>query len=230
MAAVAMITLFASDNPSTQPDTTPRVRVRHIAADAIADDPDLEEMARAHEALRTLVETHPRPEISRDLYRLVDRGEVALNFQDSLTSNAGNFASTILLSSGDRTYLTLAVSPTQLLNGSISHDLQQMIVYHEYIHIRQALDGTVPIWTFIPREATDVTEEYLRYFLRAETEAYEAECLFANEIHSELTLTFCVVYNLYGRQATREAFARELTNRPGWETLAELVMRVAHEP
>lgn len=229
-AAMAVFVLYASDQPTAQPLPAPRVRVRHMTADAVAINPDLDEMARAQEALRVLVTTHPAREIREDLNRLIIEERVMLNFQDILTKNAGNFASTTLLSSGDHTYLTLAVSPTMLLDGSTSHDLQQMIIYHEYIHIRQALDGTVPAWTFAPREAAGITEEYIRYFLAAETEAYEAECLFANEIHSDITLEFCVVYDQHGRQAMREAFAQELTSRPGWEGLAEPVMRIARNP
>ena len=230
VAAVATIVLCASDGSTSQPDSTPRMRIHHRTAASIAADPALEEMARAQEALRLLVQSHPRVEIRRDLNELIEDEVVLLNFQDVLTADHGVFASTMLLPSEDGIILTLAISPTLLLDERESRELQQLVIYHEYIHIRQALDGTVPAWTFAPHGSEDITEEYLRYFLAAEVEAYEAECAFADELHSEETLVLCVIRDQQGRQAMREAFALNLTTGPGWAGVADLVMRVARDP
>ncbi len=228
-AIVAVIMLCASDSSTTWPDPAPRVRLHHRTADSIAADPAYQDMARAQEALRVLIQTHPRIEISRDLNRLIEDEVVVLNFQDSLTGDLGLFASTMLLTTEDGSFLTLSVSPTLLLDES-RHERQQLVIYHEYIHLRQALDGTVPAWTFTPRGAADITEEYLRYFLAAEMEAYEAECDFADEIRSEETLQLCVVRDHLGRQAMREAFAWTLIGDENWREASDLVMRIAREP
>ena len=99
--------------------------------------------ARISLILKDLVETHPSPQISRDLNNLVTSGKVFLNFQPAMSPGA---AATIMWvnTPSHGQVLTLVTPAEWLLDPTTSRELKQLVIFHEYQHLRQQLDQTYP--------------------------------------------------------------------------------------
>jgi len=195
---------------------------------AISQD-ELERMEEALEALRVLVQTHPAPEISHDLNELVETRQVYLNLQDHVVGSDQNIASARYINTPQGVHLTLVVSPRLLLDPDISHEFKQLVIYHEYIHIRQQLTGSTPSWLAIGVPPETLTDDEIRIFIDAEMEAYVAECRLAERIHAIQSFELCVIYGNGGLSAMRAAYSRILAASPGYARVSERVIRIGTE-
>lgn len=182
----------------------PEQDVSSSASDAVrleneVTDPD----PRAQEALRILVQTHPHPDIRNDLNHLIESGEVWLNFQEDVLHDSRAVAAVMAISIPGREgfTLTLSVRPSVLLDNSISLGYKQLVIYHEYIHVRQVREGRVSIAIFIPTRPERVTEAFYREHVPSELEAYERECQLAGNLGIVDQLNLCQEYAQDGRAA-----------------------------
>ena len=192
----------------------------------VSDD-ELEEMSRAQEALRVLVQTHPHPDIRGDLNTLIESGQVYLNFQEHATGE-NSIASARFIRTPEGLILALVVSPRLLLDESRSLALKQLIVYHEYIHIRQQLSGSQPAWLATGFLIENISDEQIRTYIDAEMEAYEAECRFAEQIEATDAFALCQVYSTHGVRALRNALADNIAASPNYRSIAGRVLRIGY--
>jgi hypothetical protein len=225
--AVAIISSRDASKQEARAHSSHRTRPSD-AGNGLSEE-ELETMSRAQEALRVLVLSHPSPEISQDLNRLITNHQVYLNFQDHAVGNEQNIAAARLIRTPQGLLLTLVISPSLLLDPDMSHEFKQLVVYHEYIHIRQQLNRTQPAWLLIGLRPDAATDEHLRIFINAEMEAYEAECRLAEHIGATDAFELCRVYSELGVRAMRIAFTESLAASPTYRNDAARVRRIGRE-
>ncbi len=132
------------------------------------------------QVLRDLVLTHPDRAIRDTLDGLIKSGAILKNYQVARGIAGGTLASVELLNDPDTPEPILRIDPNILLDPQIDRRAKQMFLRHEYVHLRQLIDGRVPRQTFFPR-STDIpwTNDELRSIMIVEWEAYLAEAKFA---------------------------------------------------
>lgn len=178
--------------------------------------------------LKDLVQTHPRKEIREDLDRLIETGEVALNFEE--LARAQNSLATILLlddsSTGRETYV-FNFSAERILDTSASKAFKQLVVFHEWIHLRQQIEQRAPKW--IARGMMPKDKEQVHALFEAEMEAYEAECRLAVELKHSKEFFLCVAYERGGSEKLRSELATQLAVQPAFSLFGITPQELIHE-
>jgi hypothetical protein len=160
--------------------------------------------------LKRLIRSHPHEEIRGYLYRAIEEGTVWLNFQAELLI-PGTISSTALIDiSGKGLTPTLVLNPSELLDTRTSTRKKQLVIYHEYLHLRQLIEKRVPPETFLLRDKNKVmTFEEGKQLFHAELEAYLAECALATVIGAVSEIDLCVAYSR-GLLEMKRVLARSL--------------------
>lgn len=175
-------------------------------------------------AVEPLIRNHPDASISRDLARLIDTRQVAINFDE----DQQDYARVIWTNAGDR--LVLSFDQGSFFDQSISSEFKQLIIYHEYQHILQELqyqraggyaDGVV-------RKPVD--EAFIRRKVEGEVEAYEAEAKLAARLGWEKhDAEICTIYRLKGRVGLYKMVVNDLAMVPEFRPHQALFQQIVVE-
>ena len=123
----------------SQPESESPIPHRRVAQES--DETNI----RSQEALRVLVQTHPAEEVRTQLNQWILDGRVWLNFQRDAVNRYGSIAAATYVNTPERgILLTLVVSPELLLDPQQSQAFRQLVIFHEYVHLRQQIQGTFP--------------------------------------------------------------------------------------
>lgn len=144
-------------------------------------------VASLQQLAKEAITSHPSDQIAKDLHGLILAGDVLLNIQKiSLGFDAAAFTS-------DDGLVVLSISPKLLTNGRARSQYTQLVIFHEYQHIKEHRSFMHPLQKL---GQTHTSREYFEELLEAEKRAYTAECKFATELNFEHTegLEFCAAY------------------------------------
>lgn len=178
--------------------------------------------------LKRLITSHPDPSISRDLHALIEKGGVYLNFQPEIFNGSGSLATVMLVNTPTTgEVLTLSIDPVHLANPQQSDAYKQLVIYHEYQHIRQHREQRYPREMLMQVLRPDLlTERDIRLQLDAEVEAYEAEVLLAVKLGWQQHLPeFCQAYANGGRNGLYRLLAARYERENGIYALHPAVLR-----
>ncbi|MFA6428984.1 MAG: hypothetical protein WCV84_00610 [Patescibacteria group bacterium] len=187
----------------------PRVQQRANVGEVPADASAVVSVAEADRVtmleMEQVIRTHPSSELRTRLMEWLRVGRVQLNNESAHTDALGMVAAVLYRETVRGPALTLAVSPVLFFGPQFTRARRQVMVYHEYIHLRQQIDGTIPATELRGTMRDHLTDTGIRWKLRAEFEAYEEECrlglTFMGPGYSEL----CRRYAAHGRRALRES-------------------------
>lgn len=189
-------------------------------------------MAALSLMLKDLIVTHPDDSIRRDLFNLIDTVKVSLNFQDDLTFGSGALATVMWVDQPQGPTLVLSIASMQLMDTTQAREYKQLVIYHEYQHILQQMQGRCPRELATLQVATSPpTERMTRLLIDAEVEAYEAEVKLAVRLDWQRHIPeFCRAYE----QGQRRGLYRLLTRRyaeenPIYANQRALLQRIADE-
>lgn len=172
--------------------------------------------AKPQEVLKELVQGHPEPEISGELNHLVETGQVYLNLTGELRHELHGNVGRILYVNTPQVGVVLALSfsPHFLLDPNIPRQLKQLVIYHEWMHIKQQRSGDkekYPDTLAMQIVKGDDTTQTLRVWFEAEFEAYRAECVVAERHEWTQYLDLCISWSKNGDSGLRQAMARSYT-------------------
>lgn len=191
--------------------------------------PEVRPEARISLILKDLVETHPSPQISRDLNRIIVNGDIALNFQPAMSPGA--VATIMWINTPSEGLMLTLVTPAEwLLDPSTSRRLKQLVIFHEYQHLRDQLDERVPReMAFGANEAAmaQLSERQLEIWFESEYRAYAAESELAISLGWQREFAFCEVYARSGRAGLRQAMADSYCAMPVYRRHAAVLRRIA---
>lgn len=165
------------------------------------------------EAIRDLIQTHPHPEIRGELSTLILNHEVGLNFDD-LARDVGAMATVVYgkMEGSDKETIALNFSLDHLFDAKTSRAFKQLVIYHEWIHIKQQRSKRYPDW--LAKGRLPSTPEEVRTFFEAESEAYVEECALAVALDQTDVLDVCSMYKQDGKRAMRKALAEKYVSTP----------------
>ena len=148
--------------------------------------------------LKKIIETHPKKEIRQDLHAMIDTGTVFLNFESDIA--AGGLATVFVIDINDQPKIVLNIDSNILMDPHISNSYRQLVLFHEFQHIKQILQKKYPIDSFRIKEGKNpiVSPSEIANLYHAELEAYTAECSFAKEIKVTGQIEICSVYSKKG--------------------------------
>lgn len=180
--------------------------------------------------LKDLIQNHPHREIREDLYRLIDTQKVFVSFQD-IGAKMQSVASVMYINTPTHgTALTLIIGRVEVLSSKITRRHKELVLYHEWIHLKQQLEQREPKWLALKRLLNaSFTEEEISVFYKAEMEAYLAECKLAVSLNSQHELDFCDIYAKYGERALRENIAMRYGSMPHFSQHTSLFMKLAQQ-
>lgn len=158
------------------------------------------------EIMKDLIQTHPHPEVRQRLNELILQGEIGLSFQQlqSAPNTVANVAYSQSVRNG-KMMLALNYVAEALLDPRDSKIHKQLIIYHEWIHIKQQRAGRAPGWMAGLDEPLPSSEEIKRIRMATEMEAYTAECQLAVDLGATKEFDFCQVYAVRGSPGLRKA-------------------------
>ena len=216
LQALVIVIALQKDDPSPTPSapTTPSISIQPPAPTSSAvtaeraTDPTPEEIRSTH-VLRQLIQTHPDSEMRESLSHLISSGEVNLNFQDEPGSGTVSIARVLYGTVPEKgTVLFFSFNQTELLNDKISSVFKQLVIYHEWNHIKQQREGRCPKSIYYSRPpGVPLTADFLQKYLEAEFEAYTAECRLAERIKALDLFAPCHTLLERGDLAFREKIA-----------------------
>lgn len=226
-----------TSNPSPKPDikTTPTPEL-DIPVDAIGPrlvgppSPEAQEMAKYSLVLKELVQSHPMPEIHRDFNRMVENGEIILNFQPNVAGEHALATVIYVNTPSHGEVLVFSIDPAELNSPELSRAFKQLVIFHEYIHILQQKSGRWPKWLAIglrARPDKPMNPKALRVFFEAESQAYEQECLLAIQEGWVNKLNLAVAYARGGRSAMRLKLAEIYAELPQYASNRDMLFRIA---
>ena len=185
--------------------------------------------ARISLILKDLVETHPSPQISRDLNHLVTSGKVFLNFQPAMSPGA--VATVMWVNTPSHGQVLTLVTPAEwLIDPTTSREMKQLVIFHEYQHIRQQLDQTVPrelAFGANTAAIAQMSETDLEQWFEAEYEAYAAESELAISLGWQKEFALCEIYASQGRAGLRRVMADMFSAMPVYSRHAATLRRIA---
>jgi len=183
--------------------------------------------SRAQEALRVLVQNHPAEEVRVRLNAWIMDGRVWLNFQRSALDRYDVIAAAMYVHTPDRgNLLTLVVSPELLLDPTQNQSFKQLVIFHEYVHIRQQIQGTFPPAILMTSFEGRPSASFIRLWLQAEFEAYEEECQLAVRLNMSNAFEICRVFAESGRANLRRTVVATLANVPAYADHSDLIRQV----
>ena len=181
------------------------------------------------ERIRLLIQEHPIDEIRNDLNRMIENGEILLNFQVEENSSAQYKVvtknqitwSSHTIDSEDEYFLTLTVNPDWLAMLGSSRTVVEglLVIYHEYQHHKQYIASNPEdrkVWEESHRPNTEITQERACDLMwRAEKEAYAAECRIANAWGVKMSSDLCMYVDTgLWKQAMFNLMQKEITMFP----------------
>lgn len=148
--------------------------------------------------LRQLIIAHPSPEVYQDLNRLITNGDILLTYETLSETNVygeNAVASFALVSiDGGATMPVLIIDVASLMDQYTPKEFKQLVIYHEYQHYRQYMEGRYPERLFMAWTEDDtMTEAEAVGLYQSEVEAYELECSLANDLGWEEVFELCTV-------------------------------------
>ncbi len=187
--------------------------------------------------LHSFIAHHPRTEIRHDLDQLIKTGKVAINFQEGVFSNHMLATAYVTQVEGHGLMPSLHLNPAYIADPNVDTRYKQLVIFHEYIHLDQMLRGRAPLATFKPKLATkdgkppSISAEDAVTLLRAEIEAYQAECELGKEIGYTEEPEFCKTLVKDGEEAFRMHVVRRLIREfEGLQPHRELLYKTAAQP
>src|SRR3990170_3254598 len=87
--------------------------------------------------LKNVIESHPKKEIRQDLHAMIDKGTVFLNFESDIA--AGGLATVFVIDINDQPKIVLHIDSNILMDPHISNSYRQLVLFHEFQHIKQIL-------------------------------------------------------------------------------------------
>lgn len=195
----------------------------HVVADGATEN------LRASIALKELIQTHPEKEIRVDLHQLLTSGQIYPNYQESLGSGGSAIATVLWVNlPGKGESLVFSFNRSGLLDPKLTTSYKQLVIYHEWTHVKQQRAGTYPK-SLTYASATDVmtSESSVRLTFEAEAEAYTAECGLAVRIKTVDEAPFCRTLVDRGEPAFREEMARTFAGLAIYANHRETLLRVA---
>jgi|GEM_PF-6862845 len=193
--------------------------------------PNLMSDSEASLIVKDLVQTHPHEAMRRHLDYLVSRGIIFLNFQDGIGGQ--NTLATVVYANTPThgTVLALSISKKHLVDPATPKIFKQLVIFHEWHHLRQQLDRTKPEWLAMGvKDPGMMTEEMIRIFFEAEMEAYLPECELAVELDAIQTYPLYAVFANGGVSELRRHLAEVYAQMPRYSKFAALFRSIAWTP
>ncbi len=177
--------------------------------------------------LHDLLSHHPHAEVRERFFPLIDSGRISLNFQENVTgtdSLAGIGWAEV--DGVDR--LVLSINPRLLISDTRSRREKELVLYHEWIHAKQQLEGRFPRepLRFAPQP---LTEDDMRTIFPMEVEAYAAECALAMEIDSANLNHVCRAYAAMDHRDFKAHLANTLAEYEKYSKFSSLLARLAQD-
>lgn len=177
--------------------------------------------------LHDLLSHHPHTEVRERFFPLIDTGGISLNFQENVTgtdSLAGIGWAEV--DGVDR--LVLSINPRLLISDTRSRREKELVLYHEWIHAKQQLEGRFPRepLRFAPQP---LTEDDMRTIFPMEVEAYAAECALAMEIDSANLNHVCRAYAAMDHRDFKAHLAKTLAEYEKYSKFSSLLARLAQD-
>ncbi|MFC1594973.1 hypothetical protein ACFL3E_00915 [Patescibacteria group bacterium] len=181
-------------------------------------------------ALKRVITNHPRWKLRKELNQWIETGHVVLNNQTKFF-RASQAAVTTVRRPDDSYQLVLAFSPNWMLSPNISEQKRYLVIWHEYMHIRQIEEKRFPVEYFaLENSADEMTAEEARCNFMGEIEAYESECILADEINARDVVDICRSYYTAHRRGLRRAYAELLLDlKPSFKPQRDLIRSLADE-
>ncbi len=162
--------------------------------------------------LKDLVLSHPAPEISVEMHKLIVKGDLFLNLQDNDLQRGASVAQFMVLDIHGRGMTpVMNVSLSNLLNPQESPQFLQMVLLHEFVHYKQYELKHAPLEMFTVKNRDDVpSEDHVRVWFNTEIDAYEQECSFAVKQGWECFFDVCTIYKKDGVGGMKRELHRRL--------------------
>jgi len=157
------------------------------------------------ERLRVMVQQHSVEEIRADLNRLVEAGEITINFQveDHLSARMDFLPRDMIEWSeqkieGSGLVPTLRINPNWLAGLDTPEEVVegQLVIYHEFQHYKDYTNSTGEerrvLEAYFARDSSMPQAEVCRTMWHRESSAYAAECRIANAWGATMFGEFCL--------------------------------------
>lgn len=225
-AVVLALLVVATSGSNEQPSRSLPVARR---AQQEAPEVDTSRWGEASLVMKRLIETHPDHEVRTELFRRIDLQEgpdrIFLNFQGEVAGSVEAVATALTVRTPDGDLLTLSVNPALLLDPNESTEMKQLVIFHEWIHLKQQSSSDqvrYPRWLGYGYRTGTLTNEMVRIFYEAEMEAYLAECVLATRLGWSERMEICVPYARGGEPALRVYIANRFAAIPQYAPFASI--------
>ncbi|MBU1032865.1 hypothetical protein KJ937_02970 [Patescibacteria group bacterium] len=176
-------------------------RVASKTVSSTRSEAKLSQEANPYSVMKDLIQTHPHQEIRNDLNDLIIRGEIGLTFQQ--LKSAPNTQANVVYAqdpkNGERV-LVLNYAIQDLLDSSLSRLYKQLVIYHEWIHIKQQREKRYPEWLATIDRPVQYPADVVEILLKSEMEAYSAQCELAIKLDVFREFEFCRAYKTNGAE------------------------------
>lgn len=179
--------------------------------------------------LKDLIQSHPHEVMREDLDRLITGGSVFLNFQDSVTSGQNALATVMYVNTPTHgTVLALNVSKRHLTDPHSAKLFKQLVIYHEWHHLRQQIEGTEPRWLATGiKNPGQMSDGNVRIFFESEMKAYLPECELALKLDAVQLFPLYGAFAQGGVSGLRIQLAESYARIPVYSVYADLLRSIA---
>lgn len=175
-------------------------------ASRVTDSPNespnsfVRESAKLSLILKDLVQSHPSREVREDMDQAIRSGTLPIAYQEMSGAEAYDaFLAPVQTDRGIR--LVLFTPKSFLEDSTTSRTYKQLVLYHEWIHALQHLQGHL-----LPNGIRSPVSQHVEN----EVEAYAAECELAKQLNASGEEKLCQSYNQKGKQGLRDILLEQL--------------------
>jgi hypothetical protein len=221
-----VVIIFSIANYQNKEESSSDVKVPSSASHASYDIPTKKLSNREKELLLIeLIASHPHPEIQKDLPKLLKMRKLILRIGEAAQHSAANVRIEKINPYGE--VLVLRVWVNLLLSLKISKKFKQLILYHEWIHIKQYLEGRTPRWLISGRGSKHWTEKEAQIFFEGEIEATIAESKLAISMGVADEAVHYSAYRDGGEAELRRSLAKDYATQNFPEKIKKYFLRLS---